>query len=255
ALPMVPRLTGHDDVRAQISRLNPDLVLDYGDLSPRFVEIDRRAERTLGIPVVLLDGALARTPATLRELGVITGRTVRAGALATLAEAVLAAVPAPARQVRVVYARGPDGLLLLRPGSTAADIFRLLGWSVQPPPGDQSGSFGRATMRELAALEPDVVILADPAARAALAGSPEWTQSRAALTARVLVAPGEPFGWIEEPPSINRLLGLSWLSGNDPGSVGALLGALLYGRLPPATQIASWREQARRFNPHLEVAP
>jgi hypothetical protein len=40
-----------------------------------------------------------------------------------------------------------------------------------------------------------------------------------------------PFGWVEEPPSINRLLGLAWLRGGDPLTLAALFNSVVYGRV------------------------
>jgi iron complex transport system substrate-binding protein len=50
-----------------------------------------------------------------------------------------------------------------------------------------------------------------------------------------LVAPALPFGWTDEPPSINRLLGLAWLAGGDPATLAATFNAVVYGHvLTPA---------------------
>jgi iron complex transport system substrate-binding protein len=57
----------------------------------------------------------------------------------------------------------------------------------------------------------------------------------------VLVEPEEPFGWIEEPPSINRLLGLAWLSEHGGAADGAMLSALLFNRVPDPAAVAGLR--------------
>ncbi len=46
-----------------------------------------------------------------------------------------------------------------------------------------------------------------------------------------VVAPASVFGWLEEPPSINRVLGLTWLEGHEPASVAAAFYAIVYGRV------------------------
>ena len=48
--------------------------------------------------------------------------------------------------------------------------------------------------------------------RKAVAGSPQWRTLRAVREHHAYVAPDVPFGWLDEPPSINRLLGLAVLS-------------------------------------------
>ena len=248
-LPSVPVLTGKEGVTDKIIALKPDLILDYGDVSARYVEADKKAQTTTSIPVVLLDGTLSRTPQAYRDLGRILGRAEPAETLATLAQAVLDAVPPLPEKLKVVYARGEDGLNLLRPGSISADVFAVLGWSLLAPEGGEPGALRHSTIAEIASLDPDLMIFADPTMAEKIAGSKEWQALRAVQQHLAFTAPHLPFGWIEEPPSVNRLLGVAWLTGDDPGSVGALVGSVLFGRLPDRAQIATLRDQVRPIGP------
>ena len=58
-----------------------------------------------------------------------------------------------------------------------------------------------------------------------------------------MVAPALPFGWVEEPPSINRLLGLAWLGGHEPATH---RGDIQRGGLRPRADAAATRCRARR---------
>jgi iron complex transport system substrate-binding protein len=87
-----------------------------------------------------------------------------------------------------------------------------------------------------------------------LAHDAAWQAVRAVKEGHAFIAPSLPFGWIEEPPSINRLLGVAWLSGGEPGLVGAILGAALYGHAPSAAQIAAIRQTAAPL-PRAPSAP
>jgi iron complex transport system substrate-binding protein len=40
---------------------------------------------------------------------------------------------------------------------------------------------------------------------------PGWRDVAAVREGRVFLSPNLPYGWIDEPPSLNRLLGLQWL--------------------------------------------
>ena len=40
---------------------------------------------------------------------------------------------------------------------------------------------------------------------------PGWDQVRAVAQNKVYLAPSLPWGWIDAPPSLNRLIGLRWL--------------------------------------------
>jgi hypothetical protein len=41
---------------------------------------------------------------------------------------------------------------------------------------------------------------------------PVWRGLKAVRNRRIYVAPADPFGWIDDPPGVNRLIGLYWLS-------------------------------------------
>jgi iron complex transport system substrate-binding protein len=88
--PRIPRLTGRDDVTDKIKALKPDLILDYGEVTPRYFELAQTTQQKTGIPTLLFAGSLDNIPRVLREVGVILHREARAETLATYAEAMLA---------------------------------------------------------------------------------------------------------------------------------------------------------------------
>jgi iron complex transport system substrate-binding protein len=248
-LPTVPMLTGRQDVTDQVVGLHPDLILDYGAISPRYAQLIEAVQTKTGIPAALVDGALPKTPQVLRALGVALHREDRGELLARQAEAILAAVPvAPGAAPRVYYGRGPDGLVGT-PGSGAGEVFALLGWQVLTP--QASGTPSRTSIEAIAALDPDVLVFQSAGMRKAVAESPQWRALRAVREHHAYVAPDVPFGWLDEPPSINRLLGLAVLSARGGGAVGlaAIFNATVYGRAPTPAQLDALRESLMPFTP------
>jgi iron complex transport system substrate-binding protein len=139
----------------------------------------------------------------------------------------------PADHPRVLYARGADGLMAAAPDSDITEVFRLLGWQVVAPVGE--GTFRTTTIDAIRGIDPDVLVFSDPAMRETLERDDAWKAVRAVSEGHAIVAPSLPFGWIENPPSINRLLGLAWLEGSDPETLAALANAIVYGHvLTPA---------------------
>src|SRR4029077_20807100 len=108
---------------------------------------------------------------------------------------------------RVICARGPDGLTLAAPGTDLAEAFTRAGWQLVAPSGE--GPSRQATLEEIRSLDPDAIVFTDPAMRTTLAQSEAWRALRAARDGHAFVAPNMPFGWLDEPPSINRVLGLA----------------------------------------------
>jgi iron complex transport system substrate-binding protein len=232
-LPQIPRLTGREDVTDKIVALMPDLILDYGTVSPLYAELAQKTQQQTGVPTLLLDGSMTEIPHVLRMLGGILHREGRAETLASFAEALLA-LPTPQRaHPRVLYARGADGLLVAAPGTDVTEDFTRLGWQAVAP--DGQGMFRPSSIEAIRALDPDMILFSDPAMRSTVMHDDAWRSVRAVREGHAYVSPALPFGWVEEPPSINRLLGLAWLSGRDPLTLAALFNATVYGRaLTPA---------------------
>ena len=246
-LPQVPRLTGRDDVTDKIVALKPDLILDYGTIAPRYSDLAKATQQRTGIPTVLLDGSLAEVPRVFRLLGSILHREDRAETLAKFTEALLAAPKKLDASLRVVCARGPDGLTFVAPRTDLAESFTRAGWQLVVPPGQ--GPSRPASLDDFRALDPDVIVFTDPAMRATLAQSEAWRSLRAVRDGHAFVAPDMPFGWLDEPPSINRLLGLAWLGGAEPRTLAALFNAVVYGRALTAPQLDALLAGARTLQP------
>ena len=138
-LPQVPRLTGRDDVSDKIAALKPDLILDYGTIAPRYIDLAKATQQRTGVPTVLLDGSLAEVPHVFRLLGGIFHREERAEILARFAEALLTMARKPDFAARIVCARGPDGLNLVAPGTDLAETFTRAGWKLVAPPQEPRG--------------------------------------------------------------------------------------------------------------------
>ena len=234
-LPLVPRLTGREDVADKIAALKPDLILDYGTTTSRYVDLAEATQQRTGIPTVLLDGSLEEIPHAFRLLGGVLHREHRADTLARFAEALLILPKKFDASPRVVCARGPDGTTLVAPGTDLAESFTRAGWQLVAPPGE--GSSRQASLNDIRALDPDVIVFTDPAMRVTLVQSAAWRSLRAVHDGHAFVAPDLPFGWLDEPPSINRLLGLAWLGGAEPRTVASLFNAVVYGRTLTAAQL------------------
>ena len=235
-LPTVPRLTGPQDNTAAIQALHPDLIIDYGTVSPRYKQLAEDTQKKTGIPTLLFDGALDQIPSVARTLGRILQQPDQAEAVARMAEAILA-LPMPAGS-------HPSVVLCSRRRRSAGDRAKHRRDGDLRPPGLAGGRTRRR--RHLPADNGR----GDPHARSGhdhpvgpggkeVLAKRRWSGLRAVRDGHAYIAPSEPFGWIEEPPSINRLLGLAWLRGGDPLTLAALFNASVYNHvLTPAELLA-----------------
>jgi iron complex transport system substrate-binding protein len=218
-LPETGRLTGRGDT-VSLERLiaaKPDLVLDFGSTTQTYVSLADRVQSQTNIPYVLIDGRFAATASALKLAADILGRQQRGAELAAYADktfasvdSVLAKVPADKRP-KAYLARGPEGLETGGRGSINTEIIERVG-AVNVVEGiGGRGNIATASMEQLVAWQPEIVITMDRAFFKDVKSKPGWDQVRAVKDGKVFLAPSLPWGWIDGPPSLNRLIGLRWL--------------------------------------------
>jgi len=218
-LPETGRLTGRGDT-VSLERLvaaKPDLVLDFGSTTQTYVSLADRVQSQTGIPYVLIDGRFAATADSLKLAADILGRQQRGVELAAYADktfaavdAVLAKVPADKRP-RAYLARGPEGLETGARGSINTEIIERVG-AVNVVEGiGGRGNIATASMEQLIAWQPENIVTMDRTFFAGVKSKPGWDQVKAVKEGKVFLAPSLPWGWIDAPPSLNRLIGLRWL--------------------------------------------
>lgn len=219
-LPETGTLTGRGG-EANIERmlaLKPSMILDFGSVRDTYADLADRVQAQTGIPYLLIDGRFENTPAALRLLGQALGVPDRAEALARDAEAtfaridaLLAAIPEPDRP-RVYLARGPDGLESGVVGSINTEILERAGGVNVLGRSDTARGLVQVNFEALLAADPDVIVTWDRQFHATYRDSPLWSRMRAVQEGRVHLSPVLPFGWIDRPPSLNRLIGLDWMA-------------------------------------------
>jgi iron complex transport system substrate-binding protein len=222
ALPVLGRLTGHGQTfdSARLQALHPDLILDVGDVDPDYVALADKIQQQTGIPYVLLNGHLDRTAVTYRRLGQMLGRQQRAEMLAHYAEHVLRDLPAAIRTARnatgspvwnVYYGRGDGGLQSAGPGNINLELIDLLGFH-NVMAGRLPDRLTTTTSAEIIANRPDVILAQHQVFLAAIRNAPDWRGVPAVKQHRLYVQPVAPFGWGDDPPGVNRLIGAQWLA-------------------------------------------
>lgn len=218
-LPAYGRLTGRGNTAniEMVLSMRPDLILDVGSVDETYASLADRVQEQTGIPYVLIDGAFARTPETLREVGAALGVADVAEAQAAFAEQVIerleariAAIPQDQRP-RVYYGRGPDGLETGLAGSINMEVLGAVG-AANVAEAAGAGGLANVSVEQVLAWDPEVILAADAAFLQALRTDPIWANVAAVRDGRVYRAPAVPYGWFDTPPGINRLIGVDWLT-------------------------------------------
>jgi iron complex transport system substrate-binding protein len=215
--PEIGRITGRGNTAnlESVIGLKPDLILDIGSTSQTFVSLAQRVQEQTGIPYALLDGRFDATAASYRMLGAMLGRAKEAEALAAYTDDTIATIAKrlstvrAADRPRVYYARGPRGLETGLGGSINVETIEMLAQNVA---GEQKGGLANVSIEQILVWKPDVIITIDQNFAASVRSDPTWASVPAVQKGRVHLSPKLPFGWVDFPPSVNRLIGLRWLA-------------------------------------------
>ncbi|MFI4947937.1 MAG: ABC transporter substrate-binding protein [Alphaproteobacteria bacterium] len=199
-------------------RARPDLIVDAGAVTPDRSAFADQVTQLTGVPYILVDSSFARMPKVVRTLAMILDvERRRTHDLFMFAEHAIADLrgqmlirPADARP-RVYYARGPDGLTTALPGTPAGEAIDEAGAI------NVAGQLGRSaevrvSRAQLLGWDPQIIIAENRGFYASLQRDPGWRHLAAVRNKRVYLEPSSPFGWIEDPAGVNRLIGLDWLS-------------------------------------------
>jgi iron complex transport system substrate-binding protein len=218
-LPVAGQLTGPTPTVAAdaVARLRPDLIIETGIVSPEAAERADAIQQQTRIPYILLDGGIQQIPDTLATIGAMLGVAERGQALADSARGQIddlrgkLLITESTERPLVYYGRGADGLEtgLARSQVTAAidqagviNVAARLG----------SGELTRATREQIFQWDPAFIIAEQRSFYNALQRDRTWRGLTAVSRKRVYLAPAEPFGWIDDPAGVNRIIGLPWLS-------------------------------------------
>lgn len=223
-LPVTGRLTGRGNTAnlENILRLAPDLILDFGSVNGTYVSLAERTQRQTGIPYLLIDGRFNHTAEALRLLGKAIGREQRAEHLAQYTDRLLQGIKEHLKSVpqierpRVYMARGPNGLESGLKGSINTEIIEMAGGRNVIDPGDDANirrGLVNLSIEQVIVADPHVIITWDREFFSQVWKNPYWANITAVRNKQVYLAPTVPFGWIDRPPSLNRLIGIKWLFG------------------------------------------
>jgi len=238
ARPEIGRITGRGNTAnlEAVLALKPDLILDVGSVNPTYVSLADRVQQQTGIPYALLDGRFDGIPGSYRTIGALIGRRDAAERAARYAEetvkTITSRLPPPEKRPRVYYARGPRGLETGLGGSINVETIELLARNVA---GGTRGGLTTVSIEDVLVWNPQVIVTIDKDFAESVYNVPTWSSIAAVRDKRVHLSPKLPFGWVDFPPSVNRLIGLWWLA------------KILYPELFPEDLRTLTREFYQRF--------
>ena len=194
----------------------PDVVIDVGEPKGSIVEdMDALQEQT-GIPFVHIDAYLAAMDNTYAMLGDLLAMPNEAQGLADYCRYAYDRAVEIANSVEkanLLYITGDEGLNVIAKGSYHAEAIDLLANNlavVEEP--SSKGTGNEVDMEQILNWNPDVILFAPGSIYASVGSNENWQTVTAIKNGTYYEVPMGPYNWMGFPPSVQRLLGMTWMA-------------------------------------------
>ena len=192
------------------------IVIDVGEPKGSIAEdLDALQEQT-GIPFVHITATTETTGDAYRMLGDLLNMKDEAETLAAYCEKIYdrtVSIAGSAEKANVLYVTGDMGQNVIAAGSYHAEILDLLtnNLAVVDEPSSK-GTGNEVSMEQILTWDPDVVIFAPESIYDTVADDAAWQSVTAIKNGAYYEVPFVPYNWMGFPPSVQRYLGMMWLS-------------------------------------------
>ena len=193
----------------------PDVVIDVGEPKGSIVEdMDALQEQT-GIPFVHIDAYLASMDNTYAMLGDLLAMPNEAQGRADYCRYAYDRAVEIANSVEkanLLYITGDEGLNVIAKGSYHAEAIDLLANNlavVEEP--SSKGTGNEVDMEQILNWNPDVILFAPGSIYDSVGSNENWQTVTAIKNGTYYEVPMGPYNWMGFPPSVQRLLGMTWM--------------------------------------------
>lgn len=195
---------------------DPQVVIDFGQPKKTIVEdLDALQEQT-GIPFVHITAGMEDTGDAYRMLGDLLGRQEEGEKLASYCEEVyersIKAAEA-SEKAKLLFIAGENGLNVIAKDSFHAEVVDLLAdnLAVVDEPSSK-GTGNESDLEQIMNWDPEVIIFAPESICATVGDDPDWQTISAIKNGKYYRVPMGPYNWLGFPPSVQRYLGMIWLT-------------------------------------------
>ena len=192
------------------------IVIDVGEPKGSIAEdLDALQEQT-GIPFVHITATTETTGDAYRMLGDLLNMKDEAETLAAYCEKIYdrtVSIAGSVEKANVLYVTGDAGQNVIASGSYHAEILDLLtnNLAVVDDPSSK-GTGNEVSMEQILTWNPDVVVFAPESIYATVQDDAAWQSVTAIKNGAYYEVPFGPYNWMGFPPSVQRYLGMMWLS-------------------------------------------
>lgn len=192
------------------------VVIDVGEPKDTIVEDLDSLQQQTGIPFVHITATTATMADAYTKLGELLNMPEEAKALSDYCTKVYARTTEIANTVEkanLIYCLGDTGLNVIAKGSYHAEVIDLLANNLAEVAEPSSkGSGNEVDLEQILLWNPDVILFASGSIYSSVGSDPAWQQVNAIKNGTYYEVPMGPYNWMGFPPSVQRYLGMMWMS-------------------------------------------
>lgn len=218
SLPVFGNFYGDTLNMEAIMSAKPQVVIDIGEMKPTAKEDMKGVQDKTGIPSIFIHMELDSMAEAYRTLGKIVGEEDQAEKIASYVEKTLSEAKEKSesipddKKVRIYCGSGDAGLTALIKGTVHSDIIDAAGGeNVADVEQSARGGVSDISMEQLMLWQPDVILFTPGSIYSDVDMREEWQGLEAVKDKKVYEVPANPYSWIGQPPSVNRIIGIKWL--------------------------------------------
>ncbi len=203
--------------KESVAAAAPQVIIDTGEPKDGLAADLDALQEQMGIPVVFINTPLDGYGDAYRMLGELLGMTDRGEELASYCEkaysetqTVMASIPESER-ANVAYLLGDAGLNAIAKDSYQSTVIDMCSNNVvvlDKPSG--SGMGNEISLEQIAVWNPELIVFGAGSIYDTVGDDPAWAQIAAIANDNYYEVPAEPYTWLNNPPTVNQILGLQW---------------------------------------------
>lgn len=200
----------------ELLNAGPQVVIDIGESKNGMAEDLNDLQEQTGIPFVHINAYTDSMDETYIMLGDLLGMKKEAETIAEYCDDVYQQtlkLAGSVAKVNLLYITGEAGLNVIAKGSYHAEIIDLLSNNLAVVDSPSSkGTGNEVDMEQILNWNPDVILFAPDSIYSTVGSNPDWKNVSAIKSGKYYEVPMGPYNWMGFPPSVQRLLGMQWMS-------------------------------------------
>ena len=201
-----------------VTAAGAQILIDTGEAKDGIKEDLDTLQTQLGIPVVFVETTMDTYGDAYEMLGELLGMEDRGAELSAYCKnaydetvSVMAGIPEDQR-VRVAYLLGDAGTNTIAKNSYQGQVVDLVANNVADlGKVSGSGSGTEVSLEQVSLWDPELILFQEGSIYDTVGSDPAWADLSAVKSGNYYEVPGAPWCWLNNPPTVNQVLGMQWL--------------------------------------------